>query len=80
MTKKSPSWEGLHFRLSHPLNTVVHLELNGMRCHIENFDLFRFQLNVGIDRGVGENVALPQEFTVVVQGVQCLLQRRADCW
>src|SRR6478609_2264528 len=48
-------------------NAVVHVELDRVRHHLEPLHLFHFQLEIGIDGVVGEDIALLQEGAVLVE-------------
>src|SRR5215475_9746596 len=48
-------------------NTVIHIELDRVRHHLEPLYLFHLQLEIGIDRVVREHVALLQEGAVLVE-------------
>src|SRR5262245_19931937 len=44
-----------------PLHGVIHIELHGVRRHLEALHLGHLQLQVGVDHVVGEHAALLQE-------------------
>src|SRR4030067_838897 len=68
------AWMNASFACRAGLNTVIHVELERMCGHAEARDILHLERNVGIDQIVGEYAALGQEFTVLVQGVQRLVE------
>src|SRR5687767_12102918 len=57
---------------------VVHVELDRMGRHAEARDFLRLQLDVGVEERVGEDAALREERTVLVEVVERLVEAVAD--
>jgi len=55
--EKSPLGSGL-FRITDALQRVVHVELNGVSCHIETLNIILLKRDVGIDHVIGEYATL----------------------
>src|SRR5215218_11133199 len=60
------------------LHRVVHLELDGVRGHLEARDLGHLQFDVAVDEVVVEDAAGLQEGAVLVQADERLAERAAN--
>lgn len=49
------------------LQRIVHIELNGVGCHVEPFDFFGLERDVTIDHVISEYAAGCQELTIRIE-------------